>query len=61
LITVLVVVLALWALDYRSLGDRVARNSTVEDVDIGRLDGAALHRAMNRADKVYGTGTPSSS
>jgi vancomycin resistance protein YoaR len=56
-ITALVVVLALWALDYRSLGDRVARNSTVENVDIGRLDGAALHQAMARADKVYGTGT----
>ena len=55
-IALLVVVVALWALDYRSLGDRVARNSTVENVEVGRLDDAALHRAIAKADEVYGTG-----
>lgn len=57
LVTGLVVVLVLWALDYRSLGTRVARNVTVENVPVGRLDGAALHRAMQRADATYGQGT----
>ena len=56
-ITALVVVVVAWALDYRSLGDRVARNSTVENVDVGRLDGGSLHRAMREANASYGKGT----
>jgi hypothetical protein len=46
-----------WAIDYGSLGTRVARNVTVENVDVGRTTGPGLQQALARADAEYGKGT----
>lgn len=52
----LVVIVIAWAIDYRSLGDRVTRNVTVENASIGRLEGPALQRALATANRTYGKG-----
>lgn len=52
----LALVLTLWALDYGTLRNRVARNVTVENVAIGRLDNPSLRAALDRADSQYGKG-----
>ncbi len=57
LIAIVVVIVALWAIDYGTLGNRVARNVTVENVHLGRRSGPELHQALARADQQYGTGT----
>lgn len=57
LIVAVATVVTLWAIDYGTLGDRVARNVTVENVDLGRRSGPSLQAALTRADRVYGKGT----
>lgn len=57
LIVVAVGVVTAWAIDYATLGGRVVRNTSVEDVDVGRIDAARLTHALDRADAAYGEGT----
>ncbi|MBS1848993.1 MAG: hypothetical protein JST73_12025, partial [Actinobacteria bacterium] len=57
LITLIVAIVAAWAIDYGTLHGRIARNTTVENVDLSRLDGAPLDAALARADARYGKGT----
>ncbi len=56
LVAVIAALLTAWAIDYGTLGDRVARNVTVETVGVGRLSGDALEAALEQADAEYGTG-----
>lgn len=54
---VVAAVVAAWAIDYATLGDRVARNVTVAEVNLGRHAGAGLDAVLERADTAYGEGT----
>lgn len=56
LVVVAAALVVAWAIDYATLGARVARNVTVEDVVIGRTSGSALTDALDRADTEYGKG-----
>ncbi len=51
-----VVVLAAWAIDYRSLHGQVARNVTVEDVAGRSARRRLAPPAMTQANDAYGTG-----
>lgn len=51
-----VAIVTAWAIDYATLGDRVVRNVTVENVDLGRHGDAGLAAAIDRADTAYGQG-----
>ncbi|HET8929305.1 MAG TPA: VanW family protein, partial [Acidimicrobiales bacterium] len=57
LIVIVIGLVTAWAVDYGSLGDRVARNVTIENVDVGRTTGAGLDQALEKADAEYGKGT----
>ncbi len=56
LVLAAVAILTAWAIDYRTLHGQVARNVTVEDVPVGRLDTTSLHQALAEANDAYGTG-----
>jgi vancomycin resistance protein YoaR len=57
LVVVAATLVTIWAIDYGTLGDRVARNVTVENVTVGRTSGSELAAALDRADTEYGKGS----
>lgn len=57
MVTLVAIVVVLWAIDYATLGDRVARNVSVENVDLSRRSGNGLKTALTRADAAYGQGS----
>lgn len=57
LIAIIAGLITAWAIDYGSLGNRVARNVSIENVDVGRTTGARFAKALEKADAEYGKGT----
>lgn len=50
-------ILTLWAIDYGTLHNRVARNVTIENIHLGRKSPQALQRALAQANAQYGKGS----
>ncbi len=53
----LVTLVTLWAIDYGTLHNRVARNVTIENIHLGRKSPRALQRALAQANSQYGKGS----